>query len=126
MGYVGRYDLDTIREAVRTYVERGETDSADWRHIERGTLYILNKYLFNVPETTPAAKWRGFGGWTGIPHHGKYVNEMYPLSYDEKGRITLSGEASSYLGPPYAALEAFDYYRKTYGRRQLTCPRSRR
>jgi hypothetical protein len=80
-------------------------------------IFVLNRLLFNVPDREDLNKANFLGGWGGVPFDDKYVNMMWPIGKNTKGRFILVGYFSSYLGVEYAAIEEFDYLNKNYGRR---------
>ncbi len=119
---IAQRDLYVIREAVLRYESKMNRSvrTCDDRALAR--LFVLNKYLFNCPEKADVDV-PAFGAWVGVPYDDEHVNLMWPLGYDEHGRIVLTSTFGAYLGEPYAATAAFDYYRKTYGRRPGTSAR---
>jgi len=122
---IAGYDTDVIRSAEEFYLaaDRGAT-------IDRtGQLYILNKFLFDLPEKvrldSPASN--DFGGWWmnrpihRDPRNPEDVGEVsmrWPWSENAQGAWRLTGRSNIFSGPPYQALQAFDFYRETYGRRK--------
>lgn len=117
---IGEHDLDTIREAMAKYIRmtelplRGRAGTEKWSR-----LYVLNKYLFALPRRATLGEHPFFGGWTGVPTTPEEVNLQWPFSYTAKGTLSLVGDFQGYMGPPYFALEAFDYYRTEFGRRNI-------
>jgi hypothetical protein len=80
-------------------------------------LYVLSRYIFNVPER---AKFDSptFGGWMGVPHNSEEINLLWPLSYDQQGNLALTGQFGGYMGDDYLAIQEFDYFRSAYGARR--------
>jgi hypothetical protein len=110
---VANYDLDTIRTAMAIY------DTADAPGA-MGKLFVLNRYLFNLPEEVPTRSphSQAFGGgWLGQPAKEDAVSLRWPWSIDAEGTWRLTGQFGGFMGPPYDALGAFDYYRKHFGKR---------
>lgn len=117
---IARHPPDALREAIEDYCRvsgiNGEPDLYDepdthrWRKV-----YILNRYLFDVPE-----KGKGCP-----PYFGSFIGEaswpgmMWPLAFDKSGMIALQYSLSSYAGPPYRGVEEFDHFLKVYGLRTL-------
>jgi len=125
MDAIRQYPLEDIREAVaratRVHFLRESP-------LFKNKLWILNRYLFNVPEKYPRARARFF--FFGLPRpddNQDYVNLMWPLGYTEDGRITLVGWYWFYkrgfmekaMGASYDAVGEFDYFRSTFGLRAL-------
>jgi hypothetical protein len=109
-----RCDLDSLRRAIVTLIKREEERGG--LGIEPMTkLFVLNRYLFEVPSQESVSE-PHFGGWH-IPTDGEWEDRMWPLSVHEDGMV-LSGMFFSYTGPPYDALDEFDYFRSKYGPRR--------
>src|SRR5262245_35373907 len=103
MGQLDTYNISTIREAVRQYMDslsRGDLgDCMDgW-----GRIFLLNRYLFNAPSHGKHHD-RAFGGWAGVPSTEKEKNWLWPLSIDDKGNIAITGFAGGYYGTQYYGL----------------------
>jgi len=111
---LSRYDTPSLREAFAEYL----SESTDQMAHEQ-QLFLANRYLFNVPEWVNEERSLGFGGWLGIPREDKRVNLLWPLHRDSSGRLQLLGRSIGYLGPPFLAIDEFDYLEKEYGRRPL-------
>jgi hypothetical protein len=110
------YDLDILRKAIRRYISRRKReDSYDVSTMSR--LYLLNRYIFNVPNKVPLGL-RRFAAFFGMPYDSQWINELWPLSTDEKGEMVLTGEFRGYFGEVYLALEEFDHFRERYGLRR--------
>jgi|GEM_PF-3043224 len=124
---IARYDLDTIRTAVELYQKRAYVSGRGIRDLEK--LFFLNTYLFNFPETVRRDS-RHFPhfltGWRGMPITGDpnrpansdraYVRWPWREAADGKLHF-MPAEVIIYMGPPYQATKAFDYFRKEFGRR---------
>lgn len=128
MREIAQYDLDSIREAVKQYRDLGRSGS---RVRASEKLFFLNTYLFALPRTLPRESVHFVHflvGWQGMPITGDPRNPQpsdkasvrWPWEADERGRyhFVLDRKLVLYLGPPYPALERFDYYRKNFGPRQ--------
>ena len=128
---IARYDLDTVREAIEAYESRREEPfGREGPGTVAGKLLILNKFLFDLPETVRAdsGHFLFFGGhWVGLPVTGgtdasegsglMYIR--WPWSADSDGTWRLTGDFGGFFGPPYRPLDAFDHYRKAFGKRVI-------
>ena len=113
---IANYDLAVIRQAMEKYMSIKRSQKAlDVTAMSR--LYVLNRYVFNVPEKASFER-STFGGWMGVPHDSQWINLLWPFSVDEKGKLTLTGQPSGYLGDEYKALQEFDYFNEKYGVRR--------
>jgi hypothetical protein len=121
---ISRYDLKAIRAAEERAITLNSPD------ISEPKLFVLNRYLFDLPRTarreSPACQ--AFGGWwlgqpvTGDPASPSGSDEMdmlWPWSRSDVGTLELTGWFGGFMGPPYRALEAFDYYNRRFGRRKI-------
>lgn len=117
---ISAYDLDTIRAALDYYARRGWAgQSTSWTGAS-GKELILIKYLFNLPRTVrvDSPYSQPFGeGWWNLPISDGEQFIRWPWSVDESGKWHLTGRFTGYKGGRYRALDAFDYYRKEFGKR---------
>jgi hypothetical protein len=119
---ISTYDLDLIRLAFERRMKNNP--------LEFGKLFVLNKYLFNLPDAirrdSPHFQFFG-GGWVGMPMTGDpnkrndsdELSLRWPWSVDDDGKWQLTGKFGGFNGPPYDALAAFDYYGKQFGKREM-------
>jgi len=110
---IDRYPLDVIRKAISIFYK--STASLE----DMGRLLLVNKFLFDLPEWIPINSYRRFGGWLGVPEEQCRINLLWPFSRGEDGSLVLTKRFTGYMGEAYLALEAFDYYLKSYGRRNV-------
>lgn len=108
---IDQYGSEVIREAITAYYN--STGSLE----DMGRLLLLNKFLFNLPEWVSSNSYRPFGGWFGVPEEHDRVNLLWPFTLTENGSLVLARRFEGYMGEAYLAIEAFDYYLKTFGRR---------
>lgn len=100
------------RELVMKLVASGETD----HDLEiAGKIYIFNRLYCNVPRHSKRNDWKVFGGWGGIVVDENTINSLYPLVLN-KGEFKLE-QFSGYNGPPFQALDEFDWLFKRFGQR---------
>ena len=115
LGKLSAFEPDALRAAIQTHIANhtsSRTEFSAW-----GTVYVLNRYYFNVPERMPFSC-GGPSGW-GRPVDEDGWDMLYPLSLTWGKLPAFTGGSVSYTGPKYEALEEFDSFRKAYGRRRL-------
>lgn len=113
---LANYDPAVIRQAMEKYISIKRSQKAfDVSAMSR--LYVLNRYLFKVPEKANFER-STFGGWMGVPHDSQSINLLWPFTVDEKGKLTLTGQFSGYVGDDYLALQEFNYFNEKYGVRR--------
>ncbi len=119
---VRQLPLDVIREAMVQFilkVERLEMEGLEYSET-LDKFVLLNKYVFAVPEEAPEGAVRTFGGWDGhVPGPPDAVNYLWPFTQEPDGSLRLTGSPVFWTGSPYGPLDAFDYYRREFGRRTL-------
>jgi len=101
---------------------------------ERGArhtkLFLLNKYLFNLPDSirrdnphyiafVAGGYVQSLSGQPGNPQPSDELNGRWPWSADETGVWRLTGTFRGAAGPPYDSVAAFQYFREHYGVRRL-------
>ena|SRR5882672_3734402 len=97
------YGIFVIRKAMQRCERRFSSD------VEvMGSLYLLNRYLCNVP--SKSVDMAVFGGW-GAP------DQLWPLETTEDGHLILTGTFRGYNGGHYRATDEFDYLLMAYGLR---------
>ena len=116
-GKIASYDLVMIRLAIEKYVSTKRSQKA-FNVAAMSRLYVLNRYLFNVPEKARFEKGT-FGGWMGVPADSEWINLLWPFTIDEAGTLTLTGQFHGYMGDDYLALQEFDDFNKKYGGRKI-------
>lgn len=95
--------LGQLREEVASFADVHKQDLS-----ELSKIYVLNRYVFAVPDNVPQSKVRFFGGWSGVPRSRDGYNLRWPLSVTASGEFSIPGRGGGYGGPPYAALTEFD------------------
>lgn len=124
LGKIAQFDYSTIRSGVEKYLAGITLEDANYIS-KVGRIFLLNRYLFNVLPNTLSNQPR-FGGWIGISgeKNNREVDMLWPLSLDNNRNLVLTGRVVTYLGPPYQALDEFDFFSKKFGLRKL--PRGKR
>jgi hypothetical protein len=113
---IANYDLAMIRLAMEKYVALKRSQKA-FNVAAMSRLYVLNRYLFNVPDKARFEKGT-LGGWMGVPADSEWINPLWPFTVDEAGTLTLTGQFRGYLGDDYLALQEFDDFNRRYGVRK--------
>jgi hypothetical protein len=108
------YSHSIIREAIvrvlRTADPTTETAMAS-------KVFVLNRFLFEVPEDADAATIRHFGGWVGVPVKNGRVDMLWPWCQDSNG-LELKGSFQGYFGEGYDGVGEFDYFSAHYDGRK--------
>lgn len=116
MEEVSKTDLDILYKALVEYESRlKKLNRYDISAMSR--LFVLNRYIFAVPEKLPQDQVRGFGGFV-VPVDDNGVNTMWPLAVGSDGNLVLVGFFLGYWGPPYQAVAEFEYLREEFGIRK--------
>lgn len=120
------YETSILRKAIEQFISeerRREKDSSiDVVDVfnDLSKLFVLNRYIFDVPAKSSRQDSRSFGGFWGVPGDDKEVNRLWPLGTTPDGELDLVGECQGYTGPPFRALAEFDYFNERFGRRAST------
>lgn len=113
MEELSRFDTDTLRTAAERHLNAPPKHSfvevPAW-----GRVYLLNRYIFNVPSIAPP-RTPSFGGWFSAERPQNCL--LWPLALGEEGKLELIATGSHYKGPSYLGLREFDYFRQKFGRR---------
>ena len=110
------YNPGTIREAMRLYVDERHAQ-LKYNSDDATKLFLINRYICNVPEWVEGRIEPRLPGWIGIPEKNGFVNMLWPLGFDAQGKLTLVGGKLAYFGADPAAVEEFDYFLMEYGLR---------
>jgi hypothetical protein len=116
MKKLSQYDLNVLRKAMENFIAKKRQSRGGYDVDDMSRLFILNRYLFNVPDKVPIGA-PHFGAFAGVPSDAHSVNDLWPLSFDASGKLILSGNFAGYFGDDYLALEEFDHFAKKYGAR---------
>jgi hypothetical protein len=110
------FSTPVLRCAVTQYLSRSpenrrKLDGAGGSVAAWGRVFILVRYVFEVPESR-----RGFAP---VPNGFRNrTTPIWPLSWDRGGRLVLTGDYYGYNGPAYRAVTEFDYFARHFGRRK--------
>jgi hypothetical protein len=116
MNELSKYDLDQLRTVLLMYIQRAQNDKSQDYLDKLSVVFILNRYIFDVPSDEPFVD-PTFGGWLGVPHAQNKINNLWPLSVANE-QLQLTGVFRGYLGPPYRAIDEFDHFKTKYGLRK--------
>jgi hypothetical protein len=83
-------------------------------------LFLLSRFVFDLPVRTPAEQRRVFKGWTNWPEPDSenMVNLGWPVRFGPGGPSLLAAYEGS-EGPRYGAVEEFRYLQEHFGLRNL-------
>lgn len=116
---IRQYPLDIVRTGIAEYVSKKQNSATGYNVAEMSRLYLLNKYIFAIPEKVPFGLLRFLGGWLGTPYDSEGRDVLWPFSKSSDGTLLLTGDFGGYKGPKYAAIDAFDYYHRVFGKRKV-------
>jgi len=135
MRRIAAYDSDTIREGMAAFVEKHVRPSHWYQGTGEEKLFLLNKFLFELPETlprnSPHIPYTTCGWWTNPESrtlHGPdtedwpYVRWPWTAGPDGEYQLVLAGRIIIHFGLPYDGLRHFDYLRKHFSRRKISQP----
>jgi len=132
---IAAYPTEMIRAAMERYWKERTAAGGKEAFLAGLRLYVMNKYLFDFPEVvrrdSPTAQREGgwFGGWVWRRAYRKNISDWlwirWPWAEREDGTWRLLASPPDSAEQSYRPLEAFDYYRKTYPRRDVGRRRDR-
>jgi len=114
--FVTAHDIGQIRIALNRYVatEYTGTDTCSSR------IFILNRYLFAVPETEDARNRWGFGIWDVAPIVDDTWSPLWPLAWNaDRTDLAIVAGPPIQIDGEYLARAEFDFLRKKYGLRKF-------
>jgi hypothetical protein len=119
---LNNYSSTVLRLAIVKFQEshfaiNGRKTFDDWTK-----LFLINRYIFNVPEWENSERARTYGGFFPIPRENGKVNVMWPLAINRSGEVELIGQSVGYLGDRFLAVEEFDFFLQEHGRRPKIPP----
>jgi hypothetical protein len=117
LGKLARYRTSVLRAAEVEYTKDLTARGAYSQLDDLGVLFLLNRYIFNVPDASPRSEARFFGGWEGVRVTENEVNLLWPLAVGKSGDLELSSTFDGYNGPVFRAVDEFDYFDRRFGRR---------
>jgi hypothetical protein len=110
---VNHYPSVTLRRAMERF-----QNSTNCGLDGMATLFLINRYIFNVPQWVLTNDATQFGGWFGIPEANGKVDMLFPLEAAPSGKLKLTGAHIGYMGAPFQALNEFDWFKRRFGRRR--------
>ena len=116
-GIVAGRKVTTVLAGMGRAVEQ-ESEAAGPSVGLMGTLYVLNRLLFDVPEWVPGGQPR-FAAFTGIPQRDGEVGELWPWAPAGNGGLQLRGHFRGYVGEGYQALREAEAFQRRYGPRPV-------
>lgn len=120
---LSKLNTDTLRKAVEYHLRVVHQQQMETDRSPEGRLFLLNRYIFNVPKTVPLQE---------TVDGGKFVPQGAFLKAPKKVRgtwpLTIRDGHASLIPPPYTyikltraeypALKEFDLFYRKYGRRR--------
>lgn len=111
------FPADAVIGGVAEFVGRRESSDAGFDVAAMSKPFVVNRFVFAVPDRVPVAARQGFGSFAGVPVIGDVVDELWPWHLDEDGALRLRGHFRGYVGETYLAVEEARYFSATYGLR---------
>jgi hypothetical protein len=112
---VRRCDVTVIRQGIKLVLASTRQQENEVRP-DYSRLYLVNRIVFDVPSNAPLSA-PTFGSFIGVPADKSHIDLLWPLSYDTRKRLTLTGWFRGYAGPAYRWADEFDYFAIHYGKR---------
>jgi hypothetical protein len=112
MRRLARAGLGDLREAVAQYDEFA-ADREGLAAMSR--LFVLNRYVFRLPDRLPLGELPFFGGWDGVLADEETLAPLWPWTLRD-GQKRLTGTFRGYAGDRYLALAEFDYFTERFER----------
>lgn len=114
---LARQDTSVLRKAVEQFVFERKA-AGKYTVDDMSKVFLLNRYVFNVPSKSKLKEARFFGGWVGIPCDETDVDLLWPLRMGDDGKWELAGKCGGYYGDVFEAIMEFDYFNQRFGRRR--------
>jgi hypothetical protein len=114
---IAALDTTIIRKGMEQFVLKMKNEGK-WDVSNMSKLFVMNRYLFDVPAELPLKQAKFFGGWRGVPRDDRAVNMLWPLEKNSDGRIIMAGDFAGYVGEAFDPIREFDYFDDHFGRRQ--------
>ncbi|HMV83057.1 MAG TPA: hypothetical protein PLD20_07485 [Blastocatellia bacterium] len=113
---IAKHDTQIIRDAVKAYYSQ-HSSQGSYNADEKGKLFLLNRYVFNVPNKSV----NDIPSEVGWFYYGEENTDLlWPLSeVDKEGNIKLGLRHAVYTGQRYYPLEEFDFFNRRFGRREI-------
>jgi hypothetical protein len=115
-GEIAQQRTAVIRTGIERYVERHTSPATGVDLDALSRVYVLNRYLFEVPESAESGEGLRFGGWI-VPELETGADLLWPWSRSRR-QLVLDGVFEGYLGHEYLALAEFDAFSERFGRRR--------
>jgi hypothetical protein len=106
---IDRYPGRIVRRAAKEFYRSEPHPSCK--------LLVLNRYLFAVPVEPPSNALWFHSWWIDSDLPPSYI---LPLIQTADGDLQFEGTFRIYAGPPYMAIQEFDYFERRFGLRRLT------
>ena len=113
---LAREETPVLRQAFKRYIKTRQAEN-NYSLDESSKLFVINRFLFNVPPSLGIEKAHFCGGWIGRPSRNEQIDTLWPWKLGVSGKLELVGIYHGYIGEEYQALEEFDFFNKHFGRR---------
>jgi hypothetical protein len=111
---ISKYSIQEIRSGVKSFIDECINSKEGYNTDQMSKLYVLNRYLFNLPEYVDINEPR-FAAIRGIPVKNDKINLLWPLEKIGKNELQITGIFKGYSGESFLALKEFDFFNEKYG-----------
>ncbi len=119
------HDTQRTRNTIETLLKvAGIKDIEDGESSMRAEaiVFLLNRIIWNIPVETDSPHPPKFGGFV-LSHEVRgdlSKQSIWPFSFDENGKLRITGAFGGYGGKPYDGLAEYDYLSKRFHQRNLS------
>jgi len=108
------YPIKVIPRGIKIYMYECNSSKDGYNTDDMSKLYILNRYLFDLPEYVDINEPR-FAAIRGIPVDKDKVNLLWPFEKTQNKELKITGIFKGYSGESLQALQEFDFFKNKYG-----------
>jgi hypothetical protein len=118
-----RVDPAELDTALLEFLNEAEGEAVQ---ANESRLFLLSRFIFDLPARVPAGRRRVFKGWINWPEPDPrgMVDMGWPIRFGPVGPSLLAAFKGS-EGPRYGAVEDYRYLREQFGLRHLAHARPR-
>jgi hypothetical protein len=96
LGKLSQYQTSTLRRAIKQFIDTRTL----WEFNDFAKIFMINRYIFNVPQWVNSEDNIQFGGWIGIGEKNGKIDMLFPFERKPSGKLELVGRHIGYNGPP--------------------------